>query len=145
MIHRFIRIKDVDEDRKVLVENAIERYLVQLEETLTDVFQGTEREQKLMYSCLKEDNQHQATKSYTFMMILKEVHPRPIQEGDIAGDKAVKKMSTVMYSEMSERQRQESFWAKDFVKFTKGIYDPAIVDVGKHMDKIKFLETRSSF
>jgi hypothetical protein len=38
MVHRFIRIKDIDEDRTVLVENALERYLVQLDETLTDVF-----------------------------------------------------------------------------------------------------------
>ena len=38
MIHRFIRIKDVDDDRKVLMENAVERYLVDLEETMSEAF-----------------------------------------------------------------------------------------------------------
>lgn len=28
MVHRFIRLKDIEDDRKVLMENAIERYLV---------------------------------------------------------------------------------------------------------------------
>ena len=44
MVHRFIRIKDIEDDRKVLMENAIERYLVSLDETLTDVLMGTEKE-----------------------------------------------------------------------------------------------------
>jgi hypothetical protein len=46
---------------------------------------------------------------------------------------------------MTTKQKQTSFWAKDFLRYTQGLYDPAVVEAGRHLDKIKFLETRALF
>lgn len=142
MVHRFIRIRDIEEDRQVLVENAIERYLVQLDETLTDVFQGTEKEQKLLYSCLKEDTPQEGDngRCFTFMMILKETHSRPVE------NRVPKpgQMISLLYSQMTTVQKQTSFWAKDFLRFTQGLYDSSSLQ-SILSTKIKFLETRTLF
>jgi len=119
MVHRFIRLKDVDNDRKVLMENAVERYLVELEEMMSDVFHGTEKEQRVVYSCLNEDS-HQplrAAKSYTFLMVIKETHSKAALHVP-ENLRRASQMTTLYYSEMNQEYKVASFWAREFLRFT---------------------------
>ena len=57
--HRFIRFKNVEVDRQVLLENAIERYLVALEDGDNNIQLRTQsscrHRETILYSTLQED------------------------------------------------------------------------------------------
>ena len=80
--HRFIRFKNVDPDRQVILENAVERYLVDLEKLQENDGHRNHRQrrsmnnytERIIYNTLQEDTTVQnpmvGKKSFTFLMIV---------------------------------------------------------------------------
>ena len=68
--HRFIRFKNVDENRRVLLENAVERYLVALEDGDNSIHLRSHNskhyKEVMLYSTLQEDTVSNANHEANF-------------------------------------------------------------------------------